>query len=127
MRKNYILLFLFTLTIIACNKEKEADPMHCELETISTEFEGEQIEVTYTLEASGDYVLHSFFYYDESGLVSQEAPAAPQTIKVMLNEQKTMQAGATGEVRNGMISVKFQAVSDTLVYQGSDRCQQSSQ
>lgn len=127
MRKYFALLFLFIFTGNACNKEKEAEPMQCQLETIAIEFEAEQIEVTYTLEASGDYVIHSYYYYDESGRISQENPTVPQTITVTLNEQKRMQAGATGEIRNGVISVSFQAVNDTVIYEGSDRCQQISQ
>lgn len=128
MRKsNYFLIVVFILFANSCNKDKEADPLSCKLETAESEFVEENLTVTYTLRASGDYNISTFYYYDETGRVELSNPSLPQELVVNLAGQKKMQAGATGTVKNGFIEVSFLAETESTKYEGSDRCEQSSQ
>ncbi len=127
--KNFTTLFFSILLITAisfsgCKKDEETDPLSCNLQTASTTFSEETINVTYKLEASGDYTISSFFYYDESGKVEMQNPA-PQEITVSLSNQKIMQAGAVGNVTNGSIKVSFKATTETSIYEGIDQCSRS--
>jgi hypothetical protein len=128
--KNITKLFFSTLLVVAvaftsCKKDDETEPLSCNLATASTTFSEESINVTYKLEATGDYVISSFFYYDETGKVEMQNPAVPQEITVTLSDQKTMQAGAVGNVTNGSIKASFKATTETSVYEGIDQCSQS--
>ncbi|MBG0782660.1 MAG: hypothetical protein H0S84_10355 [Bacteroidales bacterium] len=127
--KNIITLFFSILLITAvsfssCKKDDETDPLSCDLETASTSFEEASLNVTYKLEASGDYTISSFFYYDESGKVELQNPE-PQEITVSLSNQKNMQAGAVGNVTDGSIKVSYKATTETTIYEGIDQCSQS--
>lgn len=128
--KTIKLYLLFALTLLiaqSCKKDKEADPLSCNLETAVSEFVEENLTVTYTLRASGDYTISTFYYYDETGRVELSNPSVPQELVVNLAGQKKMQAGATGTVKNGFIEVSFLAETESTKYEGSDRCEQSSQ
>lgn len=124
------LLLLFALTLLmvqSCKKDKEADPLSCNLDTAVSEFVEENLTVTYSLKAGGDFNINTFYYYDETGRVELSNPSITQDIVVNLAEQKKMQAGATGTVNNGFIEVNYSAVTENSTYSGSDRCEQSSQ
>ncbi len=127
MRKHVLILVVSVVLLLACNKEKEADSLSCNLETVPSQFDEDSLEVTYKLEADGEYTLTLFYYYDESGRVEIDNPSLPQEIKVSLSEQKTIMTGARGSVKNGHIEVSYEANTSSSSYSGSDRCQQSSQ
>lgn len=120
-----LLVSVLLLVSASCNKAREADPLGCNLNTAAAVFEEDSISVTYNLAAGGNATLSLFYYFDESGKVEVSNPEFPQTITVQLSSQKTMQAGARGTVKNGFIAVSYEAVSDSTVYSGSDRCEQS--
>jgi hypothetical protein len=126
-KSSLLLLVVLVFLAISCKKDKEADPLSCNLETAASEFVEESLQVTYELRASGDYNIASFYYYDESGRIEMENPTVPQDIEVTLTSQKKMQAGATGTVKNGFIEVSYAAETESTTYEGSDRCEQSSQ
>lgn len=125
--------FFLSLTLIAafiitsCDKENDAQPMSCDLETANTQFTEDSIEVTYTLEVSGDYQVATFYYYDETGKVIVDNPTGPKSITVALTNQKLLKAGAEGHVKNGALKVSFTAQTNTNLYTGSDQCEQTTQ
>lgn len=123
--KKWNLLFM-ALLILGCSKSNDTTDLSCQLQTNTTVFEGSSIDVTYSLGAEGDYTIKSLYYYDESGKVELQNPAVPFELTVTLTQQKTIEAGALGSVKNGLIKVSYKATSDTAVYQGLDQCEQQS-
>ncbi|MBU1010471.1 MAG: hypothetical protein KKD74_10070 [Bacteroidetes bacterium] len=130
MRHTYLfvlLTFVATSISTSCIKEKETQPMSCVLETANAVFTEASIEVTYTLEVSGDYQVASFYYYDETGKVIIENPTGHSSITVALTNQKLLKAGAEGSVKTGAMKVSYTAQTNTNLYTGSDQCVQTTQ
>ncbi len=123
--KKWNLLFV-ALLVLGCSKSSDISDLSCQLQTNKTVVEVNSIDVTYSLEAEGDYKVVSFYYYDESGKVVLQNPEVPYEFTVTLTDQKTIEAGAQGSVKNGSIKVSYKATSDTAVYQGLDQCEQQS-
>lgn len=119
-------LFFGLIFIAGCQKNQETTDMSCQLQTNTTVFEESSLDVTYKLEASGDYTISSFYYYDETGKVVLQNPAVPFEITVSLAAQKTVEAGAAGSVKNGSIEASYKATGDSAVYIGLDQCEQQS-
>jgi hypothetical protein len=115
------LLVALTL-ILSCEKTVEIPKYTCNLQTISNINILEQIEVTYKLEATGDYTVSSWYYFGENGKVEISLPSLPSEIVVTLSSQKLLRAGAIGEIVNGSISVSYNAVAADTSFFGIDQC-----
>lgn len=113
------------VSLSACKKDDDTKALSCNLQTAASEFSEASIVVTYKLENTGDAKVASFFYYDETGKIEVQNPTLPWEQQVTLTTQKTMQAGATGNVTNGSIKVSFKATTSNSSYEGSDFCSQS--
>lgn len=116
---------LVALTIVlSCEKTVEIPKYTCNLQTISNINILDQIEVTYKLEATGDYIVSSWYYFGENGKVEISQPSLPSEIKVTLSSQKLLRAGAVGEITNGSISVSYNATAADTTFFGIDQCVQ---
>jgi|GEM_PF-1595627 len=113
------------VSLSACKKDDDPEALSCNLQTASSVFTEASIVVTYKLENTGDAKVTSFFYYDETGKIEVQNPTLPLEKQVSLTNQKTMQAGALGNVTNGSIQVSYKATTSNSSYQGSDMCSQS--
>ncbi|MBU2557625.1 MAG: hypothetical protein KJ578_07590 [Bacteroidetes bacterium] len=121
----WAIALVILVSLSSCKKDDDPTPLSCNLATASAEFSEDSIDVTYKLEATGDAKISSFFYYDETGKVELQNPDFPKEIKITLTQQKSMQAGAVGNVTNGSIKVSFKATTETSNYEGIDQCSQS--
>jgi hypothetical protein len=125
--KKYLFFVVFFIALsmtISCEKIVEIPKYTCNLQTISNINSLDQIEVTYKLEATGDYIVSSWYYYGENGKVEINQPAIPSEIVVTLSNQKLLQAGAVGEIINGSISVSYNALAADTSFYGIDQCVQ---
>ncbi|MBZ0242516.1 MAG: hypothetical protein K8F24_04815 [Bacteroidales bacterium] len=116
---------LILISLSACTKDDDVKALSCNLTTAASEFSNESIDVIYRLEATGDAKVSSFFYFDETGKVEVQNPSLPTEIQVTLTNQKTIQAGAIGNVTNGSIKASYKATALGVHLEGSDFCSQS--
>jgi hypothetical protein len=124
-KKIYFIGLLVALTImLSCEKTVEIPEFTCNLQTISNINTLDQIEVTYKLEATGDYTVNSWYYFGENGKVEISQPSLPSEIVLTLSSQKLLRAGAIGEIVDGSISVSYNAVAADTTFFGIDKCVQ---
>lgn len=124
VKKTHWLFLVLIISFTSCEKEKSIEKFTCNLLTISNVVAEETIEVTYKLEATGDYTISYWFYMDENGKVELFNPEVPSEIKVSLSHLKKMQSGAAGSVTEGSIKISYTAISATSSYIGIDQCEQ---
>ncbi|GAB1404592.1 MAG: hypothetical protein PHX54_13345 [Lentimicrobiaceae bacterium] len=117
-----VLLILST----SCKDDKDPVVQECNLETSTAEFEEASMNVTYTIETTGDAEVSKFTYYDETGKMEIEKPDLPYEKEILLTTQKTIQAKALGKVTNGSIKISFKGVGLNSSYEGSDECSHTS-
>lgn len=122
----WALALVILVSLSSCKKDDDPTSLSCDLQTAAIEFNETSISITYKLKNTGDAKVASLFYYDETGKVEVQNPTMPWEMTLTLTNQKTMQAGAKGNVTNGSIEVSYLASIPGSRYESSDFCSQSS-
>ena len=126
MKKHPVLLLALAsliFLVVSCAKDKEKT---CSL-SAGPDTPAYGLQVKYTATQTGDGKITSLTYYTSATeTVTVTDPVLPWEVTLFVEGGTTLKITAAGTVKNGSVSVSYDATGETEAYSASDFCSQES-